>query len=595
VTRPSRPRRFGAAGRYVPGLLMLVAAAVLGALVPIVFGAPQALVYITWKNPDERPALEQRFRLEEPSQIDGSTWSYVPRVTAPDLLRQIITHPAVGDTAGIDRPALRIASNAPLTPRRGGLVTAPAVARAVKGTAYVAALAGIVWLLITGWRAVHEAGLTISVVSLRRGLSHGVPVASAHAAAAFRVVFMACVLWLVAGEPAQGRLDPVVVEDAAGLRGTTVRWLAGHPAVATAIDPALYLAGALVLVGAGGPAVLAIFVVAFYLWASVVTLTTSHHTIVALQTVLIGLLGARWNDAWSVDAWWRQRTPGLPDRRYGFAIWLPGFVFGIGFLAAAWSKLDGGPAWVLNGTVKYHFVSDLNQAWVTWGPRLASIPGVAVAMSAAAVVVEIVVITGSFADSARWRAACGLMAASLLAGFALFQGVVWPGWWMLLLSFLPWQLIHSTARDRRSAAIGRLQYALAIAIVAAQVAVSAVKRELPPLFSAYDMYSTTYSTPDEYEWASNLEYRLAARADGRWIGIEGCVVDDVIAGRVREALAAAAPVPAPMRAMLARCLAVQPGVSAWRLEGDRRVYDWDAGVFSWRRGIDVIGPIEMVR
>ena len=165
---------------------------------------------------------------------------------------------------------------------------------------------------------------------------------------------------------------------------------------------------------------------------------------------------------------------------------------------------------------------------------------------------------------------------------------------MLLLSFLPWQLIRSPAVNLGSAAIGRLQYALVLAIVVAQVGVSAVKRELPPLLSAYDMYSTTYSTPDEYEWASNLEYRVVAHADGRWIGLDGCVVDDVIAGRVREAMASAAPVPAPMRAVLERCLTLA-GASAWRLEGDRRVYDWDAGVFSWKRGIDVIGPIEISR
>jgi hypothetical protein len=463
-----------------------------------------------------------------------------------------------------------------------------------KGSAYATALAGVLLLTIAGWRAVRDAGETISAASIRRGLSHGVPVASAHAAAAFRIAFRACALWLVASDPAQGRLEPVAVEAATGMRGATVRWLAAHPAVADAVDPALYATGALVLVGAGGSAALVVFVLAFYLWSSVLTLTTSHHTIVALQTALIGLVGARWSDAWSVDAWVRTRTPGPADRRYGFAIWLPGFVLGVAFLAAAWSKLDGGAAWVLNGTVKYHFVSDLDQAWVTWGPRMASIPGVAVVLSAAAVVIETILIAGSFVATVRWRALGGVLAASILAGFAVFQGVVWPGWWMLLLSFLPWQLIRATAVGLGSAAIGRLQYGLVLAIVVAQVGVSAVRRELPPLLSAYDMYSTTYSTPDEYEWASNLEYRVAAQAGGRWIGLDGCVVDDVIAGRVREAMASAAPVPAPMRAVLERCLTM-PGASAWRLEGDRRVYDWEAGVFSWKRGIDVIGPIEISR
>jgi len=50
-----------------------------------------------------RTAKEQRYSLDEPVQITGTTWSYVPRETGPSTLRALLNESVVVDTNGIDR------------------------------------------------------------------------------------------------------------------------------------------------------------------------------------------------------------------------------------------------------------------------------------------------------------------------------------------------------------------------------------------------------------------------------------------------------------------------------------------------------------
>lgn len=108
--------------------------------IPVLFGSPQPLVYIQWRTVDapERHALEQQFRLTEPTQLNAGEWSYLPGDASPDVLRAIVTHPLVEDTAVIDRRAFTISDSPPLTPRRGGLLggTPPWMARAARALAY---------------------------------------------------------------------------------------------------------------------------------------------------------------------------------------------------------------------------------------------------------------------------------------------------------------------------------------------------------------------------------------------------------------------------------------------------------------------------
>lgn len=315
-----------------------------------------------------------------------------------------------------------------------------------------------------------------------------------------------------------------------------------------------------------------------------------------MQLTLVCLLAAPWGDGWSVDAAWRRwrggTAVGVPSRRYGFAVWIPGFVFGVAFLAAAWSKVEDGPAWILNGTVRYHFVTDLNHALVSWGPWLTRDHRIAVALSAAAVVIEAALITASFTQSVILRLLLGLSAGSLLAGFALFQGLIWPAWWILLVSFLPWSWLRARHRAILPdvSLASRVQIFIVCALVLQQLVASVLHLEASPTTSTYGMYSATYKSEDEYEEKSNLRYQVVVRDATGDHEVPGCVLDDRIARQLRQAAAATGAL--NVASAVGRC--AMPSGAEWLiLRGDRRIYDWHAAQFWWRRGDDVIGPLQM--
>jgi hypothetical protein len=91
-------------------------------------------------------------------------------------------------------------------------------------------------------------------------------------------------------------------------------------------------------------------------------------------------------------------------------------------------------------------------------------------------------------------------AAMLFLGFLLFQGVGWPGWWLLFLSFLPWDRIgrRVAPSNRSPAGASAWQLAIITAMLLQQIYVSAVSIEKPPLLSAYDMSSASYESMDDY-------------------------------------------------------------------------------------------------
>lgn len=66
-------------------------------------------------------------------------------------------------------------------------------------------------------------------------------------------------------------------------------------------------------------------------------------------------------------------------------------------------------------------------------------PRLAILLSACAVLIEGLTIVAAFVKMPTVRLGLGLAAMSILTGFYLFQGVMWPAWWILLLGFLPWQ------------------------------------------------------------------------------------------------------------------------------------------------------------
>lgn len=430
------------------------------------------------------------------------------------------------------------------------------------------------------------------------------------ALATFRVAFGVLVTAYVWSDPVYpALLNPYELGGATGLYGAIVRALAERPVLVDGLRYAVLASGISFAAGLRPRVSFAALCASVVLWACVLTLQTTSHAVSALLLTMVCLLPARWGSAWSVDALLRRRNPsfrsaeknnvdgnsrsGNSELISGFPIWVPVLVLGVTFAAAAWAKMQNGLGWILNGTVKYHFISDMEHAWVDWGVRMTEAHAVAVALSAAAVIVEALLITAAVARSDEYRLAMGLAALGLLAGFVLFQGVVWPGWWVLLLGFLPWRRMSGTWRPSTPAAVPRLravELVLVLFVVAQQIYVCAMHLEARPVFSAYDMYSTTYETREDYEAASNLVYRVVGIAGHEPVELPGCVVDDAGVRAFEAAAGGDARAQARLKGLLAPCLAERKDVTMLRLEGDRQVYDWEHRRFEWRRRLEVIGP-----
>jgi hypothetical protein len=571
-------------------------------------------VNVSWHHlaRGERAVLEQRFRLSEGVPGEGERWTYVLTDTRPALLEQLLHHPKVAFADGIDRRTFHVAAGGPLTGRRGGLLAgvSPYAPRVMKLLAYGLGFAGVVVIALgaaagsgrlrpdavrdrwAAWLRDPRGWLLAAARSAVRAGARGIPVASPQSAAVFRIVFGALVLTYVLRNPVYPELlTSNDVGGAGGIFGSLVRALAGHPGMVDSLPFWLMGSGALFIAGAGTTISYAAFVAAFMAWASVQSVNTTQHLVSALGIALICLLPARWSDAWSVDAWLaRRHEPRLRSRRYGYAMWVPVFVLGLTLAMAAMSKLRGGFDWILNGTVRYHFVTDLDHALVPWGVWLTRYQPVAILMSAAAVAAEVLVITAAFSKSDRYRALMGASAACLLAGFALFQGVIWPGWWLLLLGFLPWHRIA-----RRVAAVGDEspalpQRAVVCGVAVVQVGVWIAQVEARPVLSAYDMYSVTYDSDEAYEAARALTYRVVAMtADGS--RTELCSIDYDAARALTSVEDVSTAERERVRSLVDPCLG--GGRRPVVLEGYRQVFNWQASRFEPKRQPGEIGPLSV--
>jgi hypothetical protein len=293
-----------------------------------------------------------------------------------------------------------------------------------------------------------------------------------------------------------------------------------------------------------------------------------------------------------MDAW-RRRPAGAAPLEYGYTVWVPGLVLGVVLLAAAVAKIrDGGVAWILNGTVKYHFLTDSGQAMVDWGLRLGQYPAAAVLVSFAAIAIETLVIGGVLSRRYTVRLTAGIAAVSLLAGFVLLQGLRWYAWWVLLLSFLPWHLVKPPDAERASVgASGALPswrvllrpaaVTVVVAMLAQQAFVSLFRLEMSPLVSSYDMYSTTYASPEDYERKANEVYWVVATdATGQRHECRITRVEAELFGSAGRADAG----PAGTTGLLRRCFGnasletisvevrrVRVNWNAWRLEPPARI------------------------
>ena len=312
----------------------LTAATILAAI-PVVFGSPQAQIHIQWRdvNEVERIALEQQFALTESTRLTQETWSYVPTDVSAERLGAIVRHPAVVDTNGIDRFLPRISNTPPLTPRRGGLLEAPRMARGVKLLGYL--FAGLAAVLL-GWatlasppiqrRIVAAGGLRLA---LRRGagptITRGIPELRAEILGFFRFFYAAFLFLALANS--RSRLGPGSVADA-WPDWRWVAWLAGRTDLMAALEYGLF--ALLVLFAIGLFTRVAYWLIVAGMTTCVLVSIQSHEAsvhvwIVAVFTMLC-LIPAPWHATpLSVDdafRRWRGRASakGLRGKSYGYAV-----------------------------------------------------------------------------------------------------------------------------------------------------------------------------------------------------------------------------------------------------------------------------------
>jgi hypothetical protein len=618
---------------------MAVAGAVLCALAAGSYGTlraaydpPPAYVNVRWApavSDEARQQLEAQYTLTAGEPREGRTWGYYLIDVSRANLRALVLDPAVEDTHQIHRTAFRIWRGAERLPYTGP--GAPWIPRLLELLSLVLLAAGVLALGLS----VVEPRLPARIrrwlqpvtaifieprpaersASLARWLQGRVPPASAEAVALFRIAFGLALVTFFVMTPVGSDWIHQDTLGLPGLVGPAMRIFVAAPYVADWIGPWLLCWGVLFVVGAMARVSFAMIAAGAVAWALVHTTKVGAHAVGALMLALLALLWSRWGDAWSVDAWLAGRRganadeerragvngPAEPASRvYGYTVWVPGLVLGVVFASAAAAKLtDGGLAWILNGSVKYHFLSDSAQAPTDWGLGVGLHPNLAVLLSFGAVALESFVIVGACSGKYSLRLAAGVAAACLFSGFVLFQGVYWYAWWLLLLSFLPWHLVGSRGQSvsvpLRSVAsrswLPLAQAAVALAIVGQQVIAFAGHVELDPFLARYDMYSNTHASPEEYEAGMGMTYWvLATFADGR---TGSCRVDRSDVERLSHAASASGEERASIDRLLARCMGSSDPVRRISLEGRRSVIDWDRWRPEGQTRVPLAGPIAL--
>jgi len=549
-------------------------------------GEPAAYVHVRWDpalDPDARARLEAAFELRLPEPLQDSVYGYFLDDVSRANIEALVSNAAVLDTQDIDRAAFTIAPTAEraiLAPDDARRVTDARHVRTVLSSAGLPLLLLGVLLVAAPARVQHWSALTRAAARTRwvPWLQARVPEASPQAVAVFRVVLAGgLVLLTTIVRPADPVLPEAPPAGAPAAVAWTLAWIRSAPGVLTALAPWISVSGALVAAGAFTRISYPALVAGVGLWAIVYVFQFGSHPVAALVLTLLCLLPSRWSDAWSLDAWRRPRRPAA-SRGYGYTLWMPGFVVGVALFAAGIAKLRaGGLSWIANGTIKYHFLTDAAQAPVDWGLRLGQFPALAVLLSGTAIGVELLILPAVLAGRYPARALAGLAAASLFAGFWLFQGLFWPGWWLLIVvGFLPWHLIaRTTGGPAPSGALAWAQIGTIVVIGALQLGVSADRIEWPPLLSAYDMYSTTYDGPDAYEAASTRAAWVVADRAGT---AAACEVTLQEAGRVVDAAGGDRDARETARAVMTRCFPNSPDDTTVRVEVLRRQVDWE----NWR-------------
>jgi hypothetical protein len=588
---PVDDRRRTSAWLLLIGVAFTVGAVATYSVLRAAFGDRPAHINVRWSpatTPDAQHRLEQQYRLTYGQRTEGRTFSYDLTDLSRNNIRAMVLDPYVEDTHYIHRTAYRIWRFAPRSKYHDrGEKWGPFLETTVVAFGLIAAFA---FVLAAGERVLPPrlaARVPLrhafirpgdAAASLLRSIAGRIPAGSAEQVAVLRIVFGLALLALFLAQ----RVGPASVLQSTNALTALHQWLIAPfvraPNLTQWVLPWLLLWSVLFIAGAASRLSYLMLTFGAFAWATLMTTRLGYHMVSALLVMLLCLIPSRWGDAWSVDAWWRRRNLGAPPnarspQEYGYTIWMPGVVIGVIFAAAALAKLrESGIAWILNGTVKYHFLSDAASAPLDWGLRVGLYPKLAIALSFFAILIESLIVFGAFARRYVYRASAGMAGVALLGGFALFQGLFWPAWWLLLVSFLPWHWLvrHSIPVQSANASAPdvarvRLQPLIVIVFIAQQLLVSGLSLEAGPALSTYGMYSNTYDSPEAYESQSTTSYWLTS-SDGRQ-----CNVSEDAARAVASARSGSGD--APARDAVQRCFGTTD-LSRIEAEQRRARIDW---------------------
>ena len=606
--------------------VLLVFCAVAPFAARLAAGPPGGRVHVRWQASIDQAArrqLESQFRLQDPEPLDAQTWRYDLIDPRPEAIRAIVVDSAVADTHDINRERFTLEPAAVRTGRRLRFSAGDAL---VAGADTFAAVLGVLAALIVAvglaghgesstTAARYAGGRTASigealaalVSPARRWLQRGIPAIDARTAALFRVVFgLAVLVFFYTHAIDAARLASSADAPSQGpLHASVLQWLRAHPALVLWLWPWMLVTGIAFTAGVFTTFSFALFVAAAFVWAFVAVAFDSTHPHSTLLLTLLALLPSRWGDALSIDASLNRTRACPPGTRYGYTVWVPGLIVGIAFAAAAWAKLTqagGWTTWVMNGSVKYHFITDSMNAPLDWGVRLAAHPQLAILASLGAIVIETFVITAAFSRNEGFRLAAGAAALSLVAGFFLFMGVFWPGWWIPLLGFLPWRRISAWMERARASSfesdtpggsdrtITYAQATLIIFLLGQQLVVSALGIERAPVFTNYPMYSYTFSGPAEFNAWLPPVYRIVMITDEGRAELR-CRPNSDLAEQMDAAVAGSGVAAATVWRAVGGCggnLARARGVV---IEEDRRSFDWERMTFTITPAVSVHGPL----
>jgi len=569
------------------------------------------LIRVRWADSvddAQRLSRESALRLRSGPLHADRTWNYDLLDTSPANIRALVTDPAVEDTDGIDRQRFRIALPEVTIAQR--LTTAfpaleriagPGLGKWLSWQNTWAAVLVLVWLFAVS----HPA---VKAVVVR-----GVPPLSPTGLGLFRI---ALGLALLASVPGVFELPaaplPLELHRDAGMFAdwSWVHWLALHPGINAAVLAIALGALALFTAGIFPHVAYLVAMLALTARALVVLQYRSAHDIGLPLVALLGLVLVPWDAA--MPAWPRARAVSNDTHSYGYAVWWPGAVLGLGLLAAAYAKLDtSGVDWVLGGAAKYHFIEDFKRAPTTWGLWIATHPGWAVAASFGAILVEALVVVHLFFRHWLVRAAAGTGVLSLLAGLYVLQGHFWPLWWTLLLAFVPWDVLAGLLKPVDAEAVGfhpalrRSHIALMTAIVCIQLFASARRVEIEPFVSDYGMYSWTWPSTDAFDRQISRKYQvyhyMAADA-GEPVDVTDRLralpkAIDTLANAV-DRLRDGASLGSSDREALRQVVAMYEStfnvpISSLKVLHDEEAFDWQRGRFYQKATREPVGTIDL--